>query len=736
MSSVISKIKNGKSDEKEYYMPEAVYSDLSDYRYTRTWTQGLKVNVYGYEVNIPDMPPQEDIVNFGRPISEQIFRKTAVPEGLEFMDEDDKEAFIEREHHRRIEGMWFYIKGEPIYITGTFYYFLNYWVPQTGDKVFFRMGDWKFFIIWLHVVLTPWIHGLVDFKCRRIGDTEKALCILYEYASRVKNTLNQLFDCRTEPDIVETFQRLKFAHKNMTWFMRPVAKKDDAAKELDFSFPQLKTEKGESYIDENGRLQNFKYEFPEIGSKIGYFTNAGAPDGKRLGRLYVDEFGKKKTISPKKLWKVGKKALEDPAHGSIIGKGLFTSTIEDLQGGESLEEAKYFWEKSDPANVNHKGQTTTGLIRIIRSVLDREKMDRWGFHDEKAILEDIKKERDHLIKNKEWAELIVHKRQNCLTIEDIFSNISEGSPFDLEKVNSRHNEITISDSQIYVRGNLDWVDGKRPIPGDPEKNNKDRKAFFTPVENGRWCFAYFPKDFKLKENAQKPMAKVPVPGNTKYFACGIDPVSYKDNIESSNRSLAGVSVKRVLDYRIDTKNNSDLWDDNGQPVDGGRFFKTNRYCCTYLYRHNNPSDNYNDWLLTIVFFGTDFLIEKNHGGGFENYLTERGYLEYYMDKSGLKNYKGKEESFGLTASEKAVQTYVSAMGELVSNWWNTIDIPDITGQYQTFEYETRGKHDLGVSTGFCEVAASQKLVENEKYFNHEKEEEEGVYMGEVNYQFE
>lgn len=734
--STLNKVKKGKKVENEYYVPEAVYSDLSGFRYTRSWDQGLKCNVYGYEVRLPDMPPNEEIVNYGRPISEQIFRKTLIPDDLHFWDQDDQDAFIEREHHRRKEGMWFYIKGEPIYIPGLFYYFLNYWVPQTNDKIYFRIGDWKFFMIWMHVVLSEHIYGLIDFKCRRIGDTEKALCILYEYASRVRNTLNQMFDCRVENDMKETFGRLKFAHKNMIWYMRPVAKNDDAATELDFSFRVLKTEKNSTYVDEEGRLRSSKYEYPEIGSKIAYFTNAGAPDGKRIGRLYVDEFGKMNSINPQELWNVGKKALEDPARGHIIGKALFTSTIEDLQGGKSLDVAQDFWNKSDPDNVNHKGQTTTGLIRIIRSVLDRERMDKWGFHKEDEILEDIEKERSHLIKNKNWKELILHKRQNCLTIEDIFSNISEGSPFDLEKVNSRHNELAFASTQAYVRGNLEWVDGKRPIPGDPDKTNKDCKVFFNPVENGRWCFAYFPKDFNLKENSQSPTARVPVPGNRRHFACGIDPVSYRENIEDNKRSMAGLAVKKTLDYRVDKKTNTDLWSDDGRPIDGGRYFKTNRYCCTYLYRHNNPADNYNDWLMTLVFFGTDFLIEKNHSGGFYSYLDERGFLEYFMDKSGVSNYRGKQESYGYTATEKAVESYFSAIGTLVSDWWNTIDLMDITKQLQTMEYETRSKHDLGVAVGFCEIAASSKLVENEKIFQHEYEEEQGVYMGEVHYDFD
>lgn len=738
MSNILAKkrTKKGIEQSKKSEVFRTPYNDLSQYRYTRTWEQGLTTEVYGYTVNLPDMPDKKDIVNYGRPISEQIFRKTKIPEGLHHMDEDEKEAFIEREHHRRLHGMWFYIKGEPIYIPGLFYYFMNYWVTQAGDETFFRIGDWKFFIIWMHVVLSDHIHGLVDFKCRRIGDTEKALCMVYEYASRVKNTINQMFDCRVETDIKETFARLKFAHQNMVWFMKPVAKDDDPGKTLDFRFPNKKIDVSNSYIDEKGVLKNFDYEYPQNGSKISYGTNPGEPDGKRIGRLYVDEFGKMNQVNPRELWKVGRKALDDDARGMIIGKGLFTSTIEDLEGGKALEMAKYFWKNSDPSIVNDKGQTTTGLIRIIRSVLDREELDRWGFHKEDLILDKIKKQREFLTKNKNWSELIDYRRQNCLTIQDIFSNISKGSPFDIEKINSRHNELTFDLTDGYVRGNLEWVDGIKPIAGDPMGTNKNCRVYFEPNDEGRWYISKHPKDYGLEENKQKSFARVPMPGNTRQFSCGIDPVSYKENLENDEKSLSGLSIKRNLDLRIDNPNNTDLFDVNGDPIDGGRFFKTNRYCCVYLYRHKNPNDNYDDWLKSVVYYGCDFLIEKNHSGGFYSYLDTLGFIEYYMDKSGIANYKGQQEKLGYTATEKAVETYFSAIGSLVSQYWNTIDIPLITEQLQTMEYDTRTKHDLGVSIGFCEVAANSKLVEEQKYLGYESDSEEGIEMTEVNYDFD
>ena len=711
MSGILKKLKSKPEKLSKYEDFVTPRNDLSEYHYTRSWDQGLSTNVYGYDVAIPDMPPKEEIINYGRPISEQIFRKTLMPDGFQFWSANEQEAFITREHHRRKEGLWFYIKGKPIYISGLFYYFMNYWPLDTGKDTKFHMGDWKFFIIWMHVVQSPEIFGLIDFKCRRIGDTEKALCMIYEYGTRVRNTLNQLYDCRTEKDMVKTWKRLRTAHQRMIWFMKPVTKNDDAATTLEFRSLKRKVEVSNSFIDENGQLHSSDYEFKELDSEISYYTNTGGADGARVGRGYADEFAKFNQINPVDLWDLMKKALEDGREGSIIGKSLMTSTVEEMKGGETLKVAKKMWADADPNNIDEKGRTVSGMIRVVRGALDRGEgfVDRWGFVDEKAVLEDIKKQQDFLIKNKRWETLIKFKRQNCIDIEDVFSNISKGSPFNLGNISDRKNELEYGDLKTWVRGDLEWVDGLKPLPGDPKKTNKKCRVYFVPnEESGKWYFAHHPKDFSLQANAMEVYSLVPRPGNTTYFSAGIDPIAYKNNLEDKDKiSKSGLAIKRNLDPGID--NLLEMYDEEGNPKDLGRNFKTNRYCCVYLYRHDQPSANFEDWLKTLIYYGSDFLIEKNHSAAFNTYLEMLGFSGYYYDGgSGLSNYRGQQETLGLTANEKSVEAYFAALAELCARWINTIDIPLILEQLSTMEYETRGEHDLGVAVGFCELLAQAK----------------------------
>lgn len=728
--SVVKKLKRKASQKTRFITP---HSDLSSYSYTRSWEQGRTHTVYGYEVEIPDMPPEQEMINYGRPMEEQVFRKTEIPKDLYYWEESDKEAFIEREHHRRREGLWFIIKGKPTYITGLHYYFMNYWPVEKG-RTDFRMADWRFWILWMHVVRSKNIYGLIVFKCRRLGETEKALCIMYEFATRVRDSILQMYDCRTEDQMKKTWRRFIISQSKMIWYMRPVIKQEDPAKILEFRMRKSSnSDMSKSFIREDGSVNLTDYEYPEMNSDISYYTNTGGADGSKVRRIYVDEFGKKDQIDPNELWSLAKLALsddsndyEDDEEGDIIGKSLFTSSVEELKTGESLDIAKQMWDDSDPDKLDDFGRTTTGMIRVMRGAVDRASVDRYGEADEKATIEKIRKRQKFLIDNRNWSTLQSERRQDAITIDDVFSSVSSGSSWDLEIITNRLLELNSRETPTFTKGNLEWVDGKSPIEGDPLGTNKMCRVYFVPNDKGRWSISQHPKDLGVNDNSMNPMATKASPGNANVFAMGIDPTSYKENLDDKNKSLAGLAIKSILNLNIDQPGVS--FDENGKPLDYGRFFKTNRYVCTYLYRFNNPSDNYMDWLKTMVYYGTDFLIEKNHSGGFYQFLESLGFLNYYQDKSGIKNYKGQQEALGLTATEKTVQSYFSAIGKYVSEYGNCFDIPEQIDQLMSVEYDTRTRFDLAVATGFCEIAAAQKFQKAQNW--HQNETDIGLQLEE------
>src|SRR5699024_3095600 len=87
-----------------------------------------------------------------------------------------------------------------------------------------------------------------------------------------------------------------------------------------------------------------------------------------------------------------------------------------------------------------------------------------------------------------------------------------------------------------------------------------------------------------------------------------------------------------------------------------------------------------------------------------------------------KNYKGQVEKYGVSANEKSIDRYFSLINAYTNTYWNSIDIPVILQQWGAMTYGNQGKFDLGVATGFCEMAAEFKGVDVKPNVT-EKEEE-------------
>ena len=685
---------------------DSEYIDLRELKsYTPQWENGKIRMVYGYPVRMPEEPADEDCVNFGLKRNDQIFRRTLIPDDLKFWNQEEKEAFIREEYHRRKNGLWYLIDGEKLYVTGVFYFFLNYWHLQTGKKALFRITDLDFFHIWMYVVKNPKVYGLVVFKCRRIGDTEKSLCIVYEYATRVKNTLNGMQDCRNKEEMEKSYKRLIFAHNKMIWYMKPVHRGSNVAQEkLELQYPDTRESMAKIQKKQSGNSEDeIEFEFEAIGSTIEYYVSApSATDGKRHGRYYCDEFGKPKTLDPIAGWKYTKKTVVDEIYEELIGKCLYTSTIEEEEGVKAKDSSRYLaiaremWDDANPENLNENGETTSGMIRIVRGALERARPDRFGKTDKEAIRKKIKLEQDHLIKNKKWKKLIEHRRQNCIDINDVFATMAGDSSFNVDNLSNRENRLIYEEGlNKAVRGNFEWIDGKKY--GD---------VYWNPTENGRYLVSGHPSDWRLKSNAKSEFALHPKPKNIHAFCAGIDPVSQKDVLDTQP-SKGALVIKRKFDPMID----GDKFDEKGLPLEGGEHFKTNRIVCTLLWRHEEPTDNYEDWLKALIYYGSDFLIEKNHSAGFQTYMELNNFDGYYMEnRLGIKNASGQAESWGISANEKSIEYYFGLILTITNLWCNTIDHVDVIDQLKSMNYENRGKRDLGVAMGICEVAAQRELA--------------------------
>lgn len=678
--------------------------------HTPEWGSQSKIKkVYEYDVEMPIEPPDWECINYGLPIHDQIFRGTHIPEDLEYWDESEQEYFVSNEYHRRKHGVWIFIKGLKLYIPGVMYYFVNFWTSKKFGKIKFFYTDLEFFWMWMKCVRDPKCYGLIDFKCRQIGDTEKVICIIYQFCSRVRNQIAAMQSIK-ESHIKATYMRIVHAHDNMIWFMKPQNKGSESPEGgLVMKYPsQLKSFKRlkkEHDRTGTGDQKDVEFEYKSINSEIQYGpSKEGHFDGGTYGFYYSDEFGKQEEMDPIAAYEVIKPALFNEMIGRMVGKCIMTSTVEETKAGKSLKWAKRLYEDSNPAKRNDNGETQTGLYRIFRGSLDRGNADHWGFPQREAILDKIQKTIQGYIRNKDTKGLIKFKRKNPLNIEDVFMSTQDESQFDIEKLASRQYHLEfVADPKPWVRGNLVWEDGIRY-----------GRVVWEPNSNGRWLISKHPIDYGLESNKRVTGIFKWKPGNTPYFCMGVDPYDQK-SVLSGDPSRGGICVKRRLDDFLDGDPSKyhqvDIASEGiraGDPIDGGDEFLTNRYVCTYLNRPDDPNDFYEDVILTAVYYGTDFLPEKNKSGGLLTYLDIKKYDLYLMERMKLNsnsNSKNQVEQDGVTATEGTIDEYFSYITTVSCKWWNTIDHPDLLEQWLSMNWGNRGEKDLGVAAGWCEYAS-------------------------------
>jgi len=684
-------------------------------------------NIYDVDCFIPEAPADEDCINFGLSEYDQIFRRTLIPEQVRFPDKDygrdnwaerDYDIFIATEHHRRRNGIWMFIKGKKTYIPGCLYFKMNCWTGITSEEFLYRDSDREFFLFLLNATHDPKCRGVADFKCRQLGDTENAICYMYERGSRIRGSLHTMQSFVNEDHVIETYDRLVHGHANMLWFHKPMNRgTENPKKGLVMTYPSKHiTHASITKSNEEGGQVNKssleEYEYPPLGSRFRFGPSKQTRfDGSTgICTAYGDEFGKPTSgMNPNEWVATMAEATFSSIRGTKRGMILMTSTVEDITA-EGLDWAITLHKESDPKKKLKSGSTINGLWRIFRGVAERGfdgiVADRWGFIDKAAVIEAVTEKYNAMIEAGNTPGAMSFIRKNPRTIEDIFLSIRNSSPFHTENLRKREFYLNeVAHPKPFVRGNLKWKDGI-----------KDTTVVWEINPKGRWIISRHPHDYNLEAN-KRSSAFTAKPGNTHFFCAGIDPIDQNETLASeSERSKGAIVLMRKYDKDVDSEE-SLYWQFNdeingivkGDPVDLGSNFKTNRVCCTYMERPDDTFVFFEDVILTMVYYGSDFLPEKNKYGGLKTYLKTRGYAGYEMDKpTDVKNYKGQTEKGGVTATENSISMYFDFITSYTCTMANALDHPDLLNQLMTMNWKNRGSRDLGVAFGWALYAAMQK----------------------------
>ena len=670
-------------------------------------TDGEVIEIGGINIQLPKLPPKKEILFNGRKQSLQMWKRIPVPEELQrirSMDEwyempsEFKKKFspyIEKEFQRRHNGLWFYNKGKPVYITGRHYMMLQ-WSKMDIGYAHYLDFQRKLFIHFAACEADPRCIGQMYTKCRRSGYTNISASILVDEGTQVKDKLLGI-QSKTGKDAQENIFMKKVVpmFKSYPFFFKPIQDgTTNPRMELAFREPSKR-------ITKNNKTSN---KGEALNTIINWKnTTNNAYDGEKLHIMYLDEAGKwEKPTDIREAWRIERTCLI--VGRRIIGKALVGSTVNPMEkGGRQYKE---LWRDSDPDDRNANGRTKTGLYRLFIPAYEALE----GFFDEhgnpiisnpekpvKTIDGDyvdigaksyLKNERDAL--KHDARELNEFIRQFPFTVDESMRDSIQGSTFNIGKIYEQveHNQELYPNPVVV--GNFMWKNGV-----------EDSEVIFSPDRNGRWRISWMPEPKERNKHIFRYGKKYPA--NEHIGVGGVD--SYDLDSTTDNRGSKGAC-------HIYNKFNMAA--------------PSNMFVAEYASRPPLARIFYEDVLLASVFYGYPLLIENNKYG-IVRYFESRGYDEYVMrrpDHLKTPNSSSNVKTRGIRSNSQdviqshaqAIEAYIeehvginSETGELGNMYFNRT-LEDWIG----YKIDNRTKYDLTISSGLALLAAQKTVVKKEE----------------------
>jgi hypothetical protein len=705
-------------------------------------------------LRLPEPPPLHTIDGYGLPPEEQRFKRLAIPRRLIDLEaeailrtkEDIKSNknnkltlikiqktfwnlvqerykqlskeidFIRRVWYHRINGYWVFIKGKPYYLTGRFFYYLNFcYMDVQGERPEYRDCDRREYVFkeycWtasetfekldefgFAVPEEDGSYKMIDLgrricfgdgqtKNRRRGNTSKGVSDGVEVVTRTIGTDGMGLQSYTEESAKGHFKgKVLPLFDHLPIWLKPYT----ASNRMTLKFETEKSDFGDFGLD----------------TRIEYATTSSSKffDGRKMMYLIIDESGKTSNVSVSERYNVNKHTLAQGDGMIIRGYATNPSTVDQLTDGSGdyqfLMESSSFYKR-----IKSKGQTPSGLFRVFIPAQDGLEgfVDSYGFSVTGNVKEYQKKEgfdqtaesylvgeRELLLKEntpeslKKYRE---HRQLYPMQYSDSWMGISGDIGLDIEKIDSQIAELRRKNE--IIRGNFEWADqfGRKVLFKQDDIKGRFFMSKDSPdyVRNKMVRVSFF-NPFKQKmEESWKPM----YPG---MFTVGVDPFrlggkadrKISDSLgKKSSLSDGGMAILWNYDASIDGEKNKSEWE-------------SYRFVLTYRYRHNNTDDFNEDVLKAAIYFGGMVYPETNVPNTYEYFVKHGfgGYLLYDVDK-----YTGRlKDKPGVDSLERSKQ-------EIFSLWRDYVDYRCHKEQHADLLHELKDIQGMEYMRHFDLVAA-------------------------------
>lgn len=418
------------------------------------------------------------------------------------------EEYKRQEWFRRLNGFWLMIKGKPVYLTGFYYYVLQWFRIDVGYVKFITPHLRKTYFL-EYCIQDPLCFGMIDLTKRRFLKTFLIGAFIIEYITRTKMA-NGALQSKTGNDAKKVFQKaIVYPFRGMPRFFRP---------EYDMSLGvNPKTEMRFQNTNVRGKKAEDNLDKEELGSMIDW--GSADPlhyDGQKIIRMGQDEWAKTIEANVFDRHEVIRYCLLDE-EGRIVGKVLYSSTVEilDTEKDGVQDAAIQLWEASNQDKRGANGSTESGLYRFFQTADEGKNFDKYGEPNIEKTIQDILADRE-TVKNNARA-LAARVRKEPRTVDEAFYAGNDKCEFNAENLAREIRKLKTDPPYLrQMRFVPEKEVTKSIFPNKPDKVEIIAKAMDD--KRGGWFILELPN----KPNYFKRSGGYLEPMNTSMYVIGVD----------------------------------------------------------------------------------------------------------------------------------------------------------------------------------------------------------------------
>jgi len=599
--------------------------------------------------------------------------------------------YIDKEFNRRDQGFWFYNKGEPAYITGSHYMYLQWSKIDIGAPEY-RESNRLFFIFWEACKADSRSYGMCYLKNRRSGFSFMSSAELVNQATISSDARFGILS-KSGADAKKMFtDKVVPISVNYPFFFKPIQDGMDRPKtELAYRIPASKLTRRK--LESNEQLK----ELDGLDTTIDWKnTGDNSYDGEKLKILAHDESGKwERPDNILNNWRVTKTTLR--LGSRIVGKCMMGSTSNALdKGGDNF---KKLYDNSNVEKRNKNGQTASGLYSFFIPMEWNYEgfMDTFGSPifiggknpiksiDGSTITTGVIQHWENEVEGLKHDQdaLNEYYRQFPRTEKHAFRDETKDSLFNLTKIYQQIDYNEEANQKVSVTsGNFQWINGI-----------KDTQVIFYPNTKGRFKVSWVPpvglQNKVILRNGVK------YPGNEHIGAFGCDSYDISGTVDGkgSKGALHGLTKFSMEDA------------------------PPNHFFLEYIARPETADTFFEDMLMACVFYGMPILAENNKPR-LLYYFKRRGYRGFSINRpdklynklsptereiGGIPNTSEDIKQAHAAAIEYYIETYVGAL----QNGYGDMYFQRTLEDWSRFNINARTKHDASISSGLAIMACNK-----------------------------